>query len=80
MILDVGMYELRKQLDYKSFLRGVDIHFVDRYYPSSKIHHECGAKNDNLKLGESLWRCSNCGQFVDRDLNASKNIFERVCV
>lgn len=76
MILDVGMYELRRQLEYKSFLRGVDIHFVDRYYPSSKIHHECGYKNDNLKLGESYWKCENCGQQVDRDLNASKNILK----
>lgn len=76
MILDVGMYELRRQLEYKSFLRGVDIHFVDRYYPSSKIHHECGAKNDTLKLGESSWKCENCGQLVDRDLNAARNILK----
>tara|TARA_R100000541_G_C1897352_1_gene84031 strand:- start:68477 stop:69583 length:1107 start_codon:yes stop_codon:yes gene_type:complete len=76
MILDVGMYELRRQLEYKSFLRGVDIHFVDRYYPSSKLHYECGFKNDNLKLGESNWKCGNCGQQVDRDLNASKNILK----
>lgn len=76
MILDVGMYELRRQLEYKSFLRCVDIHFVDRYYPSSKIHHECGYKNENLKLGESSWKCENCGQQVDRDLNASKNILK----
>lgn len=74
MILDVGMYELRRQLEYKSFLRGVDIYFVDRYYPSSKIHNECRFKNDNLKLGESSWKCENCGKQVDRDLNASKNI------
>lgn len=74
MILDVGMYELRRQLEYKSFLRGVNTHFVDRYYPSSKLHYECGFKNDNLKLGEPTWRCDNCGQQVDRDLNASKNI------
>jgi putative transposase len=76
MVLDVGMYELRRQLEYKSFLRGVDIYFVDRYYPSSKIHNECGFKNDNLKLGESSWKCDNCGQQVDRDLNASKNILK----
>ena len=76
MILDVGMYELRRQLEYKSFLRGVDIYFVDRYYPSSKIHNECGFKNENLKLGESTWKCDNCGQQVDRDLNASKNILK----
>jgi putative transposase len=76
MILDVGMYELRRQLEYKSFLRGVDIYFVDRYYPSSKIHNECGFKNENLKLGESTWKCDNCGQLVDRDLNASKNILK----
>lgn len=74
MVLDVGMYELRRQLEYKAFLRGVDIHFVDRFYPSSRIHNECGYKNDNLKLGESFWKCENCGQYVDRDLNASKNI------
>lgn len=76
MILDVGMYELRRQLEYKSFLRGVDIYFVDRYYPSSKIHHECGYKNETLKLGESTWKCNDCGQQVDRDLNASKNILK----
>ena len=76
MILDVGMYELRRQLEYKSFLRGVNIYFVDRYYPSSKIHNECGFKNDNLKLGESFWKCDGCGQQVDRDLNASRNILK----
>ena len=74
MVLDVGMYELRRQLEYKSFLRGVDIYFVDRYYPSSKIHNGCGFKNDKLKLGESTWKCDNCEQLVDRDLNAAKNI------
>ncbi|QZI87134.1 transposase [Vibrio phage 355E48.1] len=76
MILDVGMYELRRQLEYKSLLRGVDIHFVDRYYPSSKLHYECGFKNEDLKLGESTWKCKGCGQQVDRDLNASKNILK----
>ncbi len=74
MILDVGMYELRRQLEYKALLRGVDIYFVDRYYPSSKLHYECGFKNTNLKLGESFWQCEGCRQTVDRDLNASKNI------
>lgn len=76
MVLDVGMYELRRQLEYKSLLRGVDIHFVDRYYPSSKLHYECGFKNETLKLGESTWKCKGCGQQVDRDLNASKNILK----
>ena len=76
MILDVGMYELRRQLEYKSLLRGVDIHIVDRYYPSSKLHNSCGYKNEDLKLGVSSWRCEGCGQQVDRDLNASKNILE----
>ena len=75
-ILDVGMYKLRKQLEYKSLLRGVDIHFVDRYYPSSKLHYGCGYKNEDLKLGESAWKCKGCGQQVDRDLNASKNILK----
>ncbi|AUR94149.1 coil containing protein [Vibrio phage 1.193.O._10N.286.52.C6] len=74
MVLDVGMYELRRQLEYKSLLRGVDIYFVDRYYPSSKLHYECGFKNETLKLGESTWKCGGCGQLVDRDLNAAKNI------
>lgn len=76
MILDVGMYELRRQLTYKSFLRGVDIYFVGRYYPSSKLCNSCGYKNDDLKLGMSSWKCKGCGSVVDRDLNASKNILE----
>lgn len=76
MVLDVGMYELRRQLEYKSFLRGVDINFVSRYYPSSKLCNSCGYKNEGLKLGESSWVCKGCGQSVDRDLNAAKNILE----
>lgn len=76
MILDVGMFSLRNKLEYKSSLRNIDIHFVDRYYPSSKLCNSCGFKNEELRLGESTWKCKGCGQQVDRDLNASKNILK----
>lgn len=76
MILDAGMYEFRRQMEYKSILRGVNLYFVDRYFPSSKLCNHCGHKNVNLKLGQSEWYCPDCGKLIDRDLNAAKNILD----
>lgn len=73
MIADVGMYELRRQLEYKSFLRGGKLLFVDQYFPSSKMCSVCGNIKQNLKLSDRTYNCG-CGSSIDRDLNAARNI------
>lgn len=72
-ILDMGFGEFRRQLEYKSLMRGNHIHVADRFYPSSKTCSICGFKNDQLKM-EEYWTCPNCAAKHDRDLNAAINL------
>ncbi len=47
---------------------------VNRWLPSSKTCSQCGCIKDQLLLSERLYNCSDCGNVLDRDLNASINI------
>jgi len=76
MIADVGMYEFRRQVEYKSFLRGGDVKFIDRYFPSSKMCSCCGNIKEDLKLSDRAYKCD-CGLEIDRDLNAAINILNQ---
>lgn len=55
---------------------GVNVHKIDRFYPSSKTC-ECGYINKSLTLKDRVWTCPNCGSHNDRDLLAAKNILRR---
>ena len=61
-------------LQYKLEWRGKRLIKVDRYFPSSKLCHECGYKNDSLTLSTRSWVCPKCGNKHDRDINAAINI------
>jgi hypothetical protein len=54
--------------------RGVLPRLIGRYFPSSRLHNGCGGYKANLELAEREWICPGCGQKVDRDLNAARNI------
>lgn len=71
---DAGFAEIHRQLAYKSEWYGGRFVKIDRFYPSSKLHHSCGGYNPNLTLKDRMWRCPKCGDMVDRDLNAARNI------
>jgi putative transposase len=73
MVSDVGMYELKRQCIYKSFLRGGRVLFVDQYFPSSKMCSCCGNIKQDLKLSDRVYTCD-CGLSMNRDLNAARNI------
>lgn len=73
-ISDVGFYEFRRMIDYKSIWNRRYVEYVDTFYPSSKLCSCCGHKKDKLSLDERTYSCSNCGIKMDRDLNAAKNI------
>ena len=73
-IADCGFYEFRRQMEYKSDWYGVILHFVDRWYPSSKTCSNCGVIKQDLKLWERTFNCPNCGFSGDRDLNAAINL------
>jgi transposase len=46
---------------------------VDRWYPSSKTCCQCGHIQP-MPLAERVFSCGECGQIIDRDLNASLNL------
>ena len=73
-VQDVSFYELRRQLEYKTARTGAKLHFVDRWYPSSKTCSNCGSVKAKLSLKERVYRCDECGFTIDRDLNAAINI------
>ena len=71
---DVGMYEFRRQIEYKARWYGRTICFADGFYPSSKLCSVCGWKHPNLKLSDRVYECDGCGQVSDRDMNAAINL------
>ena len=66
-------YEFRSKLKNKCDENGIELRVVDRWYPSSKTCHCCGAVKKDLKLSDRVFRCS-CGYVEDRDFNASLNL------
>ena len=66
-------YEFRTKLKAKCDENGIELRVVDRWYPSSKICHCCGAVKKDLKLSDRIYRCD-CGYVEDRDFNAALNL------
>jgi putative transposase len=73
-VLDMSFFEFRRQLEYKSKMKGGHVIVADRFFPSSKICSCCGYKNDKLTLSVREWTCPDCGANHDRDINAAINL------
>lgn len=71
---DAGVGEGIRQLEYKAEWNDRILQRVDRFYPSSKLCHVCGRKNERLTLSDRTWTCGGCGAVHERDENAAKNI------
>ena len=68
------LYEFRRQLEYKCKWNNIELRIVDRYFPSSKLCHECGSIKKDLKLSDRVYVCKECGNIIDRDYQASLNL------
>ena len=66
-------YEFRTKLQAKCKESGIELRVVDRWYPSSKTCHCCGAIRKDLKLSDRIFQCD-CGYTEDRDFNAALNL------
>lgn len=73
VIASQKFYEFRAKLKVKCEVYGIELRIADRFYPSSKICHNCGNIKQDLKLSDRIYVC-NCGYKEDRDLNASLNL------
>ena len=73
-ISDIGLFEFRRQLEYKGKWYGCEIILADRFFPSSKSCSSCGWIKKDLTLAGRTFVCDSCGLEIDRDLNASLNL------
>jgi putative transposase len=71
-VADVGMYEFRRQIEYKAADARVEVKFVSRWFPSSKTCSSCGTVREELGLDERVFVCLDCGYVTNRDYNAAK--------
>ncbi|AFS77670.1 transposase, IS605 OrfB family [Gottschalkia acidurici 9a] len=69
-----GLYEFKRQLQYKCEYYGIEFIEADKWYPSSKTCSECGHLKAKLSLSERTYICEECKTIIDRDLNASINL------
>ena len=67
-------FEFRTKLISKCKEYNIELRIVDRFYPSSKLCHDCGHIKKDLKLSDRTYICSECGYTEDRDFNASLNL------
>ena len=72
-IQDASWSEFSRILEYKCHWRFKYFEKINRFAPSSQICSCCGNRQD-MPLSERTYNCSNCGNIIDRDLNASLNI------
>lgn len=73
-IADVGMYEFRRQLEYKGQWYGCQVLLADRFYPSTKRCSQCGQIKPVMELSQREHCCEHCGLVIHRDLNAALNL------
>jgi len=72
---DSGWSKFLTYLKYKAEWYGRTYIQVDRFFPSSKLCHHCGHKNEDLAIHDRTWCCPACGEKHDRDVNASINLY-----
>lgn len=73
-IADCGMYEFKRQLEYKTEKFSSKVTLVNRFFPSSQICSNCCNHRHKMPLKVRVFECPDCGHIEDRDLNAAKNI------
>ncbi len=73
-IAQQSLYNLKSILKYKCEYYGIEFVEADKFFPSSKLCSVCGSIKKDLKLSDRIYKCSCCGNKIDRDLQASINL------
>jgi len=68
-----GLYEFRRQIEYKAKWNNIPVIIADRFFPSSKMCSCCGRIKKDLKLSDRIYKCE-CGNIINRDFQASLNL------
>lgn len=73
-LLDLSPASFIDRLQKKAVEHGVEVAFVDRWFPTTKMCSNCLSVKSDLQQWERRWICPGCGVDHDRDENAAKNI------
>lgn len=73
-VSDLGFSIFVGILQYIAVKKGKIVHFVSRWFPSSKTCSVCGEINQALEPNDRSWTCAVCETLHDRDFNASVNL------
>ena len=75
VVAEQCFYEFYRQIEYKSLWNNIKFIIADRFYASSKICSRCGILKKDLKLSDRIYKCDNCKTVIDREKNASINLY-----
>jgi len=71
-----GWSKFKTMLEQKAKEYDSEVKYVNRWFPSSKTCSKCGNIQKDLSLKDRIYICE-CGNTIDRDLNASINILKQ---
>jgi putative transposase len=71
---DLAFAEFLEILQWVALKKDKVVHFISRWYPSSKTCSNCSHVLEKLEMETRMWRCPCCQQVNDRDENAAINI------
>ncbi len=73
--MEAGFGMFRECLRYKLARQGKQMLEVDRYFPSTRICHECGCMlTEEVNYKRRTWICPQCGAELNREVNAAQNV------
>ena len=72
--VDTSWYSFITRLEQKAKFHNCLVIKSDKFYPSSKTCNHCGYVKKDLKLSDRMWICPQCGEEIQRDQNAAKNL------
>ena len=72
-VQEQGLYEFRRQIEYKAKWNNIPVIIADRFFPSFKMCSCCGKIKKDLKLSDRIYKCE-CGNIINRDFQASLNL------
>ncbi len=75
-VSDIAPYAFHEKLRHQAVKHGKEVHYIDRFEPTSKTCSNCGQGKQQLDLSVRQWCCSTCHQKHHRDVNAAINILK----
>ena len=70
-------YELQQFVEYKAKIEGIEVKYIDPYH-TSQTCSICGNHAKGQRINQAEFECESCGEKMNADYNASRNIAKSV--